>query len=85
MTRPIVRDPIYRRRRFDAEIIELCVRWYISLDGTKGTIVAEWRSIADYEAMRADPTSRPCLERALGMANFEPGMYEVVVSFAPPP
>ena len=21
-------DPIYRRRRFDAEIIDLCVRWY---------------------------------------------------------
>ena len=30
MTQPIVRDPIYRRRRFDAEIIELCVRWYIT-------------------------------------------------------
>jgi hypothetical protein len=26
MTKPIVRDSIYRRRRFDAEIIELCVR-----------------------------------------------------------
>ena len=30
MTKPIARDPIYRRRGFDAEIIELCVRWYIS-------------------------------------------------------
>jgi transposase-like protein len=30
MTKPIVRDPIYRRRRFEAEIIELCVRWYIT-------------------------------------------------------
>src|SRR5258708_24945116 len=30
MTKPIVRDPIYRRRRFDAEIIELCLRWYIT-------------------------------------------------------
>jgi DDE domain len=30
MTKHIVRDPIYRRRRFDAEIIELCVRWYIT-------------------------------------------------------
>jgi transposase-like protein len=30
MTKPILRDPIYRRRRFDAEIIELCVRWYIT-------------------------------------------------------
>jgi transposase-like protein len=30
MTKPVVRDPIYRRRRFDAEIIELRVRWYIT-------------------------------------------------------
>ena len=30
MTKPIVRDSIYRRRRFDAEIIERCVRWYIT-------------------------------------------------------
>src|SRR5882672_5843416 len=30
MTKPIVRDPIYRRRGFDSEVIELCVRWYIS-------------------------------------------------------
>jgi hypothetical protein len=30
MTRPIARDPINRRRRFDAGIIELFVRWYIT-------------------------------------------------------
>jgi transposase-like protein len=30
MTKPIARDPIYRRRGFDANIIELCVRWYIT-------------------------------------------------------
>ncbi|MGH8203332.1 MAG: IS6 family transposase, partial [Steroidobacteraceae bacterium] len=30
MTKPIARDPIYRRQRFEAEIIELCVRWYIT-------------------------------------------------------
>jgi transposase-like protein len=30
MTKPIARDSIYHRRRFDAEIIELCVRWYIT-------------------------------------------------------
>src|ERR1700691_1426204 len=29
-TKPIARDPIYRRRVFNAEIIELCVRWYIT-------------------------------------------------------
>jgi transposase-like protein len=30
MTKPIVRNSMYRRCRFDAEIIELCVLWYIS-------------------------------------------------------
>jgi transposase-like protein len=30
MTKPIARDPIYRRRRFESEIIQLCVRWYIT-------------------------------------------------------
>jgi transposase-like protein len=30
MTRPAARDPIYRGRVFDAEVIELCVRWYIT-------------------------------------------------------
>jgi hypothetical protein len=28
MTKPIARDAIYRKRVFDADIIELCVRWY---------------------------------------------------------
>jgi hypothetical protein len=30
MTRAIARDPIYRRRRFQSEIIELCVRCYLT-------------------------------------------------------
>ena len=30
MTQPIPRDAIDRRRVFDAEVIELCVRWYIT-------------------------------------------------------
>lgn len=30
MTKPISRDPIYRRHTFEAEIIELSVRWYIT-------------------------------------------------------
>jgi transposase-like protein len=30
MTKAIVRDPIYRRRRFQSETIELCVRWYLT-------------------------------------------------------
>lgn len=30
MTKRAARDPIYRGRRFSAETIELCVRWYIT-------------------------------------------------------
>ena len=30
MTQPIAGDPIYRGRRFEAEIIESYVRWYIT-------------------------------------------------------
>ena len=30
MTRPVRRDPIYRHRRFPSEVIETCVRWYIT-------------------------------------------------------
>jgi DDE superfamily endonuclease len=30
MSKAIVRDPIYRGRRFQPEIIELCVRWYLT-------------------------------------------------------
>jgi transposase-like protein len=30
MTKPLARDSIYRGRKFQAETIELCVRWYIT-------------------------------------------------------
>ena len=30
MTKPIARAPMYRRCSFEADIIELCVRWYIT-------------------------------------------------------
>jgi transposase-like protein len=30
MTKAIARDPMYRHRRFQAELIELCVRWYLT-------------------------------------------------------
>jgi hypothetical protein len=30
MTQPVLRDTIYKRRVFGAQVIELCVRWYIS-------------------------------------------------------
>jgi quinol monooxygenase YgiN/uncharacterized cupin superfamily protein len=54
-----------------------------SLDGTKVTMYAQWRTIEDYEAMRKDPTPLPYLQQALTIAKFEPRMYEVVESFVP--
>jgi hypothetical protein len=44
---------------------------------------AQWRTPEDYEAMRADPGPLPFLQEALTIATFEPGMYEVVETFAP--
>jgi quinol monooxygenase YgiN len=54
-----------------------------SLDGTKVAMYAQWRSVADYQAMRGDPGPRPFLQEALTFATFEPGMYEVVRTFTP--
>ena len=56
-----------------------------SLDGTKVTMYAQWRSHEDYEAMRRDPGPLPLFREALTIATFEPGMYEVVRTFAPRP
>ena len=53
-----------------------------SIDGTKVTMVAQWRSAEDYQAMRNDPTPLPFLHEALTIAKFDPGMYEVVQTFS---
>ncbi len=45
MTQPIERDAIYRRRRFPREIIEACVRWYLTYRLSYRDLVAlmdEW-------------------------------------------
>jgi quinol monooxygenase YgiN len=54
-----------------------------SLDGTKVTMYAQWRSLADYQNMRNNPAASPYFEQALQMATFESGMYEVVRTFVP--
>jgi quinol monooxygenase YgiN len=54
-----------------------------STDGTKVTMYAQWRSIDDYQAMRQDLAPLPFLQEALTIAQFEPGLYEVVRTFAP--
>ena len=55
-----------------------------SLDGRKVTMYAQWRTMEDYEQMRRDPTPVPFLQEALTFATFEPGIYDVVETFAPP-
>jgi quinol monooxygenase YgiN len=52
-----------------------------SLDGTKVTMYAQWRSVEDYQNMRKNPSASPYLEQALKIAKFDPGMYEVVKTF----
>jgi len=54
-----------------------------SLDGTKVVMYAQWRSVEDYQAMRRNPTASPYMEKALALARFELGMYEVVETFDP--
>jgi quinol monooxygenase YgiN len=62
----------------------ISARLHRSPDGTKVTMYALWRSVADYEAMRTDPAPLPYLQQALAIATFEPGMHEVVNTFVPP-
>jgi quinol monooxygenase YgiN len=54
-----------------------------SLDGTKVTMYAQWRSVEAYGQMRGNPQTSPLLDEALRIARFEPGVYEVVDTFAP--
>ncbi len=54
-----------------------------SIDGTRVTMYAQWRSKEDYQKMRSNPSASPYLDQALEMATFEPGMYEVVATFLP--
>jgi hypothetical protein len=43
---------------------------------------AQSRSVEDYEAMRKNPAPLPYLQRALTIATFEPGVYEVVETYS---
>jgi quinol monooxygenase YgiN len=54
-----------------------------SLDGTKVVMYAQWRSVEDYQAMRRNPIASPYLTKALALARFELGMYEVAETFDP--
>ena len=53
-----------------------------SVDGTKVTMYAQWNSIEEYETMRRDPGPLPLFQKALSIAKFDPGMYEIVRTFS---
>jgi heme-degrading monooxygenase HmoA len=48
------------------------------LDGTRVVNYAQWRSVADFEAMLRHPEARPHFEAAWRLATNEPHLYEVV-------
>jgi quinol monooxygenase YgiN len=53
-----------------------------SLDGTKVTMYAQWRSAEDYQRMRARPDASPFLAEAMTIATFDPGIYDVAAVFS---
>jgi len=55
-----------------------------SLDGTKVAMYAQLQSVEHYRAMRENPAASPYLQRAIEIAKFEPGMYEVVETYSAP-
>ncbi len=52
------------------------------LDGTKVVNYAQWRSRADFEALRENPQARPHMEAAAALATFEPILCEVMESLS---
>ncbi|HLB10918.1 MAG TPA: antibiotic biosynthesis monooxygenase, partial [Gemmatimonadaceae bacterium] len=55
-----------------------------SLDGTKVTMYAQWRTVDDYQRMRERPDASPFLTEAMTIATFAPGIYEVLAVFSAP-
>lgn len=49
-----------------------------SLDGTKVTNYAQWRSREDFETLARNPEAVAHMRRAQALATFEPALYEVV-------
>jgi len=53
-----------------------------SVDGTKVINYAEWRSQADFAALKDNEEARPHMQAAAKLADFEPIVCEVVDSVA---
>ena len=51
-----------------------------SVDGTKVVNYAQWRSQADFAALKDNPKAQPHMQAAARLASFEPIVCEVVDS-----
>jgi heme-degrading monooxygenase HmoA len=56
-----------------------------SFDGSKVVMYAKWESQDAYRASRENPVSVEQLKDILSFAVFEPGVYDVIATFAPEP
>src|ERR1022692_3323721 len=54
MTRPIARGSMYRRLSFDADLIELCFRWYITYRLSYRDLVAMRPAMRKWKIRRSD-------------------------------
>jgi quinol monooxygenase YgiN len=55
-----------------------------SLDGKRVINYAQWRSMADFQAMRKNPEAAAHIQAVAGMASFEAGLYEVAWAIEAP-
>jgi hypothetical protein len=53
-----------------------------SFDGTRVVNYAQWRSRADFEALRQNPEARVHMDAAAALPTFEPILCEVVDSIS---
>ena len=53
---------------------------HLSLDGKKVVNYAQWRSQADFDAMKRNPSAKTHMAAVAALAEFEPIVCEVVES-----
>jgi quinol monooxygenase YgiN len=54
-----------------------------SLDGAVVTSYAQWRSVDDFQKIRANPEVQAHMARVAGLADFDPHLFEVVFTHQP--
>jgi hypothetical protein len=62
--------------------VNLSSRETITSRGGRRIYCRKVSAVEDYEAMRRNPAPLPYLQQALAIAEFDPGIYEVVETFS---